>query len=86
MRRRCSVTTQANDLLHDEYIDEVILYDPKDVGYALSAVAQRILDGDSGFALSDAYPVLGSPTVDAERHDITFDRMLHVTEGIPRWD
>jgi simple sugar transport system substrate-binding protein len=66
----------ASELLGDEYIDEVVIWDPRDVGFALVAVAQRLLDGETDLAANNVFPDLGAAFVDVEQREIAFDRLL----------
>jgi simple sugar transport system substrate-binding protein len=71
-----AIPSQVGQLLEDSHVKAAYLWDPRDAGYAMIAVAHRLLgDGD----IETIYPRLGEATVDAEKRNIVFDRILEIT-------
>jgi simple sugar transport system substrate-binding protein len=73
-----AIPSQVGQLLEDGHVKAAYLWDPRDAGYAMIAVAHRILAGNDIKEQTD-YPVLGEATVDAEQKNIVFDRILQIT-------
>jgi simple sugar transport system substrate-binding protein len=71
-----AIPSQVGQLLEDGYVKAAYLWDPRDAGYAMIAVAHRILSGGD---IEEEYPVLGEATVDAEEKNIVFDQILQIT-------
>lgn len=72
------IPSQAAPYLQAGYITRGYLWDPADAGYAMVAVAKRMLDGEpieDGFEV----PGLGKASVDPEQRLITFDAILTIT-------
>lgn len=73
-----AIPSQVGQLLEDGHVKAAYLWDPRDAGYAMIAVAHRMLSGGDIEAETD-YPRLGEATVDNERKNIVFDRILNIT-------
>jgi simple sugar transport system substrate-binding protein len=73
-----AIPSQVGQLLEDGHVKAAYLWDPRDAGYAMIAVAHRILAGNDIKEQTD-YPVLGEASVDAEQKNIVFDRILQIT-------
>jgi simple sugar transport system substrate-binding protein len=72
-----ALPSQACEFLVNDFIKEAYLSDPRDAGFALVAIAQRLLSGQTD--PSGEYPGLGSPIVDTGGKHIIFDRILVIT-------
>lgn len=68
---------QAYPLLRQGYIRKGFLWDPKDAGYALTIIADKILKGEA-IDSSLTIPGLGQASVDAKNHVIRFNKILEV--------
>jgi len=73
-----AIPSQVGQLLKDGYVKAAYLWDPRDAGYAMVAVAHRILSGGNIEEDTD-YGPLGEATVDPVQRNIVFDRILEIT-------
>ncbi len=73
-----AIPSQVGQLLEDGYVKAAYLWDPRDAGYAMIAVAHRILNGGDIENDTD-YRFLGEATVDPEEKNIVFDQILTIT-------
>jgi simple sugar transport system substrate-binding protein len=73
-----AIPSQAATLLTGGFVKHAYLWDPKDAGYALVAVAQRLLTG-AGDLQGASFPGLGAAAVDTETRDIVFNKILDIT-------
>jgi simple sugar transport system substrate-binding protein len=74
-----AIPSQAADLLKGGYIQHAYLWDPHDAGYALVAVGQRLLQGQTDLRQNAGFPGLGMATIDPEGRDVVFDKILDIT-------
>ena len=73
-----AIPSQVGQLLEDGHVKAAYLWDPRDAGYAMIAVAHRMLNG--GDIVDDTdYPLLGEAMVDEDEKNIVFDRILEIT-------
>jgi simple sugar transport system substrate-binding protein len=73
-----AIPSQVGQLLEDSHVKAAYLWDPRDAGYAMIAVAHRLLGGGD-IQRETNYPRLGAASVDAEAKNIVFDRILEIT-------
>jgi simple sugar transport system substrate-binding protein len=73
-----AIPSQVGQLLDDGHVKAAYLWDPRDAGYAMIAVAHLLLGGGD-IEKETNYPRLGEATVDAEEKNIVFDRILEIT-------
>ncbi len=73
-----AIPSQVGQLLEDGHVKAAFLWDPRDAGYAMIAVAHRMLDGGD-LKTETNYPRLGEASVNAEEKNIIFDRILEIT-------
>jgi simple sugar transport system substrate-binding protein len=73
-----AIPSQVGQLLEDGYVKAAYLWDPSDAGYAMIAVAHRILDGGE-IETGISFPLVGAATVDEEERNIVFDQILEIT-------
>ncbi len=73
-----AIPSQVGQLMEDGYVKAAYLWDPQDAGYAMVAVAHRILIGED-VEEETFYPGLGDATVDPEEKNIVFDQILNIT-------
>lgn len=74
-----AMPAQAAPYLMRGDIKKALLWDPKDAGYALVTVADRLLNGQQ--VTPDLHiDGLGSADVDMQNHVIRFDKILEVTK------
>ncbi len=73
-----AIPSQVGQLLEDGYVKAAYLWDPRDAGYAMIAVAHRILSGGNIETETD-YPLLNEATVDPVEKNIVFNRILEIT-------
>ncbi|MEM6160717.1 autoinducer 2 ABC transporter substrate-binding protein [Erwinia sp. P6884] len=74
-----AMPAQAAPYLASGDIKKVLLWDPKDAGFALVSLADQILDGKE---VDDSLTIegLGKADVDMQNHVIRFNRILEVTK------
>jgi simple sugar transport system substrate-binding protein len=72
------IPSQASPYLKANLIQYGVLFNPRDVGYALVYLAKKILDGEE---IKDGmiFPELGAAKVDSAKKTIVFDKMLIIT-------
>ncbi|AWH89758.1 autoinducer 2 ABC transporter substrate-binding protein [Limnobaculum parvum] len=73
------IPSQAASLIKSGDITMGVTYDPASAGYALTAVANKILKGEEITKELDI-PNLGKADVDMEKHIIKFHKVLRVTK------
>jgi simple sugar transport system substrate-binding protein len=73
-----AIPSQVGQLLEDSHVKAAYLWDPRDAGYAMIAVAHRLLRGGD-IVRETTYQRLGEATVDAAAKNIVFDRILEIT-------
>lgn len=73
-----AIPSQVGQLLEDGYVKAAYLWDPLDAGYAMIAVAHRILNGGD-IETETNYPLLGEAHVDPMEKNIVFDQILNIT-------
>jgi simple sugar transport system substrate-binding protein len=75
-----TIPSQAQAMIMSGVIREGFLWNPKDAGYGMVAVARMVLDG-TPIKTGMEIPTLGPATVDETQHVIQVDRILTINKS-----
>jgi simple sugar transport system substrate-binding protein len=75
-----TIPSQAQAMIMSGVIREGFLWNPKDAGYGMVAVARMVLDG-TPIKTGIEIPTLGTATVDETQHVIQVDRILTINKS-----